>query len=212
MFLPDQSGQPLPAQPDCRRRSSRVSTISHRWQTEHSTTDADGGSGVGQGFETLHHEVLDRLGSSGKLVWSAAVLDATSVRAKSGSLTGSSRVDRGKKTRRSRSVPMQTGPAGCPCVRSEHPRQHAAAIDGGCEVPTIRSVSRVGGGPGGLRADEGYDYGIHRRWLCERGIVPRSTRHGINRNDRLVRCHAQWRVAEHRLALKAIALQITSSP
>lgn len=35
-------------------------------------------------FETLHHEVLDRLGGSGELDWSAAILDAASVRAKKG--------------------------------------------------------------------------------------------------------------------------------
>jgi len=37
-------------------------------------------------FENLHREVLDRLGGSGELDWSAAILDAASVRAKRGYL------------------------------------------------------------------------------------------------------------------------------
>ncbi|APE09653.1 IS5 family transposase [Rhodococcus sp. 2G] len=37
-------------------------------------------------FEKLHREVLDRLGGSGELDWSAAILDAASVRAKRGDL------------------------------------------------------------------------------------------------------------------------------
>src|SRR6476661_5503602 len=35
-------------------------------------------------FEKLHREVLDRLGGAGELDWSAAILDAASVRAKKG--------------------------------------------------------------------------------------------------------------------------------
>jgi len=35
-------------------------------------------------FEKLHREVLDRLGGAGELDWSAAILDAASVRAKRG--------------------------------------------------------------------------------------------------------------------------------
>ena len=35
-------------------------------------------------FEKLHREVLDRLGSEGELDWTAAILDAASVRAKRG--------------------------------------------------------------------------------------------------------------------------------
>jgi IS5 family transposase len=43
-----------------------------------------------------------------------------------------------------------------------------------------------------LRADKGYDYDIHRRWLRERGIVPRIARRGIERNDRLDRY--RWKI------------------
>ncbi|ANS31158.1 transposase [Rhodococcus opacus] len=46
--------------------------------------------------------------------------------------------------------------------------------------------------PGKLRADKGYDYDEHRRWLREEGIVPRIARRGIERNDRLGRY--RWRI------------------
>jgi hypothetical protein len=46
--------------------------------------------------------------------------------------------------------------------------------------------------PGKLRADKGYDYDKHRRWLRERGIVPRIARLGIERNDRLGRY--RWKI------------------
>jgi hypothetical protein len=35
-------------------------------------------------FEKLHRDVLDRLGSAGELDWTAAILDAASIRAKTG--------------------------------------------------------------------------------------------------------------------------------
>nr|EJI98251.1 transposase [Rhodococcus sp. JVH1] len=40
--------------------------------------------GGGRVFDRLHREVLDRLGSAGELDWTAAILDAASVRAKKG--------------------------------------------------------------------------------------------------------------------------------
>jgi len=46
--------------------------------------------------------------------------------------------------------------------------------------------------PGKLRADKGYDYDMHRRWLRERGIVPRIARRSIERNDRLGRY--RWKI------------------
>ena len=47
-------------------------------------------------WRRLHRAVLDELGSQGMVDWSRAVLDGASVRAKRGSLTGPSPVDRGK--------------------------------------------------------------------------------------------------------------------
>ncbi|EKT76477.1 transposase [Rhodococcus opacus M213] len=46
--------------------------------------------------------------------------------------------------------------------------------------------------PGILRADKGYDYDVHRRWLRAQGIVPRTARRGIDRNDRLGRY--RWKI------------------
>ncbi len=52
--------------------------------------------GPGGVFDQLRRQVLDRLGAGGGLDWSTAILDAAHVRAKKGSLTGPSPVDRGK--------------------------------------------------------------------------------------------------------------------
>ncbi len=60
-------------------------------------------------------------------------------------------------------------------------------------IPAVKS--RRGprrSGPGKLRADKGYDYDKHRRWLREEGIVPRVARRGIERNDRLGRY--RWKI------------------
>lgn len=46
--------------------------------------------------------------------------------------------------------------------------------------------------PAKLRADKGYDYDKHRRWLREQGIVPRIARRGVDRNDRLGRY--RWKI------------------
>ncbi|QHE73888.1 Mobile element protein (plasmid) [Rhodococcus sp. WAY2] len=46
--------------------------------------------------------------------------------------------------------------------------------------------------PGKLRADKGYDYDKHRRWLRQQDIVPRIARRGIDKNDRLGRY--RWKV------------------
>lgn len=53
-------------------------------------------------------------------------------------------------------------------------------------------VDPAGSVPGRLRADKGNDYDVHRRWLRERGIVPRIARRGIARNDRLGRY--RWKI------------------
>jgi transposase len=43
-----------------------------------------------------------------------------------------------------------------------------------------------------LRADKGYDFDTHRRWLRERGIVPRISRRGVESTERLGR--HRWKV------------------
>lgn len=46
--------------------------------------------------------------------------------------------------------------------------------------------------PGRLRADKGYDYDKHRRWLRGQGIVPRIARRGIDSTERLGR--HRWKI------------------
>ena len=145
-------------------------------------------------FENLHREVFDRLGGSGELDWSAAILDAASVRAKRGSLTGPSPVDRGKNRSKihvlseAGGIPLVVGVSAANTHDSTMLRPMLEAI------PAVRS--RRGPRrrkPGRLRADKGYDSAAHLCWLRERRIVPRIARHGIDRNDRLGR--HRWKIA-----------------
>ncbi|ETT26918.1 mobile element protein [Rhodococcus aetherivorans] len=46
--------------------------------------------------------------------------------------------------------------------------------------------------PGRLRADKGYDYPVHRRWLRARRIVPRIARRGVESSERLGRY--RWKI------------------
>nr|WP_217999454.1 IS5 family transposase [Rhodococcus wratislaviensis] len=145
-------------------------------------------------FERLHREVLDRLGSAGELDWTAAILDAASVRAKKGDrLTGPSPVDRGKKGSKIH-VPSEAN--GIPLVVDV---SAANTHDSTLLQPMVSAIPAVKSRrgprrrkPGKLRADKGYDYDKHRQWLREEGIVPRIARRGIERNDRLGRY--RWKI------------------
>ena len=116
-------------------------------------------------FEKLHRAVLDCLGGAGELDWSAAILDAASVRAKKGgSLTGPSPVDRGK---RGSKIHVLSDANGIPLVVDV---SGANAHDSTLLLPIVAAIpavkSRHGprrGKPGKLRADKGYDYDKHRR-------------------------------------------------
>lgn len=46
--------------------------------------------------------------------------------------------------------------------------------------------------PAKLRADKGYDFDTHRRWLRQRGITPRIARRGIDTSERLGR--HRWKI------------------
>nr|WP_156046767.1 IS5 family transposase [Rhodococcus wratislaviensis] len=145
-------------------------------------------------FEKLHREVLDRLGGAGELDWTAAILDAASVRAKKGgSLTGPSPVDRGKKGSKihvlsdSNGIPLVVDVSGANTHDSTLLQPMVGAIP---PVKSRRGPRRRR--PGKLRADKGDDYDVHRRWLRAQGIVPRIARRGIDRNDRLGRY--RWKI------------------
>ncbi len=144
-------------------------------------------------FDALHREILDRLGAAGDLDWSAAILDAASVRAKRGSLTGRSPVDRGKKGSKihvisdASGIPLTTG------VSAANTHDSVLLQPMVEQIPRVRS--RRGprrGKPHKLRADKGYDYDVHHRWLRARGIVPRIARRGIEDPSRLGR--HRWKI------------------
>jgi IS5 family transposase len=60
-------------------------------------------------------------------------------------------------------------------------------------IPRVRSVRGPRRGkPLELRADKGYDFDVHRRWLRARGIVPRIARRGIEDPTRLGR--HRWKI------------------
>ncbi|UTT48493.1 IS5 family transposase [Rhodococcus gordoniae] len=144
-------------------------------------------------FENLHREVLDRLGGSGELDWSAAILDAASVRAKRGisdrSQPGRPRQEGVEDPRpvRSRGIPLVVGVSAANTHDSTMLRPMLDAIPA---VKSRRGPRRRK--PGRLRADKGYDSAAHRCWLRERRIVPRIARRGIDRNDRLGR--HRWKI------------------
>nr|EJI95572.1 putative transposase for insertion sequence element IS402 domain protein [Rhodococcus sp. JVH1] len=56
----------------------------------------------------------------------------------------------------------------------------------------VSVADRCSNSIGQIRADMGYDYDKHRRWLREHGIVPGIARRGIDRNDRLGRY--RWKI------------------
>lgn len=82
-------------------------------------------------FDALHQEILDRLGAAGDIDWSAAILEAASVRAKRGIADrpqpGRSRQERLQDPRR---IGCERDPAGHRCYCREHSRFGDAATDG----------------------------------------------------------------------------------
>ena len=112
---------------------------------------------------------------------------------KGGPLTGPSPVDRGKRGSKihvlsdANGIPLVVGISGANTHDSTLLQPMVDAIPA---IKSRRGPRRRK--PGRLRADKGYDYDVHRRWLRERGIVPRIARRGIERNDRLGRY--RWKI------------------
>ncbi|MEU4842463.1 IS5 family transposase [Nocardia testacea] len=155
-------------------------------------------------FDALHREILDRLGAAGDLDWSAA-----SVRAKKGSLTGRSPVDRGKKGSKihiisdANGIPLVTGVS---AANTHDSVMLAPMVE---SIPRIRSVRGPRRGrPAELRADKGYDFDVHRRWLRARGIVPCIARRGsedptrLGRHRRKVERTIAWLTGYRRLTIR----------
>lgn len=145
-------------------------------------------------FDELHRRVLDRLGAGGDLDWSAAILDAAHVRAKrGGSLTGPSPVDRGKNGSKIHILSDADGIPLVTAVTSANTHDSVMLQPMVAAIPAVRSPRGPRRRrPGRLRADKGYDYPVHRRWLRARGIVPRIARRGVDSSERLGRY--RWKI------------------
>ncbi|NGP07771.1 IS5 family transposase [Rhodococcus sp. 14C212] len=144
-------------------------------------------------FDELHRQVLDRLGVGGDLDWAAAILDAAHVRAKGGSLTGRSPVDRGKNGSKIHILSDADGIPLVTAVTSANTHDSVTLQPMVTAIPAVRS--RRGPRrrrPGRLRTDKGYDAAVHRRWLRARRIVPRIARRGVDTSERLGRY--RWKI------------------
>ncbi|WP_374229054.1 IS5 family transposase [Streptomyces sp. DH8] len=144
-------------------------------------------------WRRLHRAVLDGLGAGGELDWTSAIVDAASVRAKRGSLTGPNPVDRGKKGSK---LHVLSGAQGLPLAvavsgANLHDSQAFKPLIPG--IPAVRS--RRGPHrrkPVKVRADKAYYSSEHLRWLRSRNLVARIARPGIESSERLGR-HS-WKI------------------
>lgn len=144
-------------------------------------------------WRRLHRAVLDELGARGELDWASAIVDPASVRAKGGTLTGPTPVDRGKKGSKlhvlseAQGIPLAVAVSGA----NTHDSLALKPLIRG--IPAVRS--RRGPrrrGPVELRADKAYFSAEHLTWLRERGLVPRIARPGIESSERLGR--HRWKI------------------
>ncbi|WP_327369860.1 IS5 family transposase [Streptomyces sp. NBC_01217] len=144
-------------------------------------------------WRRLHRAVLDELGARGELDWTSAIVDAASVRAKRGSLTGPNPVDRGKKGSKlhvlseAQGLPLAVAVSGA----NLHDSQAFKPLILG--IPAVRS--RRGPRrrrPVKIRADKAYYSAEHLRWLRARNLVPRIARPGIESGERLGR--HRWKI------------------
>ncbi|WP_324197859.1 IS5 family transposase [Nocardia abscessus] len=160
-------------------------------------------------WRRLHRAVLDELGSDGLIDWSRAVIDAASVRAKKGDMTGPSPVDRGKSGSKLHvlsdraGIPLAVGISAANTNDAEALRPLMRAI------PSVRS--RRGPRrrkPAKLHADKAYDTAELRRWVHDRGIGIRIACRGIESSQRLGRHRwviertISWLTGYHRLNLR----------
>ncbi|WP_331725281.1 IS5 family transposase [Streptomyces zaomyceticus] len=139
-------------------------------------------------WRRLHRVVLDEIGARGGLDWSSVIVDAASVRAKKGDLTGPNPVDRGKYGSKIHLITERTGLPISVGISAANLHDSQALIPLVKGIPLIRS--RRGPRrrkPGKLHGDKGYNYSHLRRWLRERGITHRIARRGVESSQRLGR-------------------------
>ncbi|WP_112104560.1 IS5 family transposase [Parafrankia sp. Ea1.12] len=141
----------------------------------------------------LHRAVLDAHGVVGQVDWSSVIVDAASLRAKKGSLTGPNPVDRGKAGSK---LHVLTDGAGLPlvvAVSTANLHDSQVLIPLVASIPAIRS--RRGPRrrrPDTLRADKAYDQPELRRFLRRRRITVRIARRGVESTERLGRY--RWKI------------------
>jgi transposase len=144
-------------------------------------------------FDALRLAVLDRLGEQGRLDWSRASVDTTSVRAKRGGPGG-------RKSGRSWPAWVQAAPgrrrrraaltAVVTAANVADTTMFAAVLE---DIPPIRTPSgRRRRRPDNLDADKGYDSLANRTWLRRRGIRARIARRGVESSVR--RGRHRWKV------------------
>jgi transposase len=134
----------------------------------------------------LHRAVLDQLGAAGEVDWTQVVVDAASVRAKGGELTGPNPVDRGKPGSKLHVLTERTG---LPLVvgvsaANTHDSQALQPLVRG--LPAIRSRR----GPRRRRPDKLHatrattTHNLHA-WLHRRRISARIVRKGVDTSEKL---------------------------
>lgn len=139
-------------------------------------------------FDRLQEALLDELGAAGLGDWSRVSVDAVSLRAVRGDLTGANPVDRAKRGNKlhlavdgtGMVLSLLLGPANRP-----DQELFEAVLD---DVPMV--ATPAGGRrcrPGKCHADKGYDDRHCRAYLTRRRIGVRIARRGVEPTDRLGR-------------------------
>ncbi|WP_371856860.1 IS5 family transposase [Gandjariella thermophila] len=144
-------------------------------------------------WRRLHQRVLDELGRQGEIDWSRAILDAASVRAKRGDMTGPNPVDRGKPGSKIHALSDRTGLPLAVGISAANTHDSQALRPLVAAIPAV--ASRRGPRrwrPAKLHADKAYDVPYLRVWPRRRGIIPRIARKGIEAPDKLGR--HRWRI------------------
>lgn|GEM_PF-3757648 len=147
-------------------------------------------------WEKLHRAVLEELSKQEILDWSRASIDAVSVRAKGGELTGPNPTDRGKPGTK---YHLLTNATGLPLhVLASAANTHDSKLfEPLLETNPAVRVRRGRPGqarrrPEKLHADKGYDYPRCRRYLHRRGIKVRIARRGTEAKTHLGRHAGSW--------------------
>jgi transposase len=161
----------------------------------------------------VHRTLLNWLGDLGRIDWTRASLDSTSVRAKRGGEdTGPNPVDRGKAGSKFHLLVDRQGIPLAVLLSAANVHDSKLLEPLVDAVPPIRRPTGQPGRPrfrpAKLHGDKAYDFTFCRRALRQRGITPRIARRGIDSSERLGRYRwivertNAWLLAFRRLALR----------